>query len=149
MRWQSESHLHLNFDKDYEHYFVVLDSLFHKNVYLPICKKLSSIYLMDVKFKGRNSGEFYGGSCFRNALFLNELLIGKGIHVSRLKGLGESDPDELRYYMFNKKTRVINKIHLNDIDAAGKAFDIFLGNNIEDKKKMFITEHDVKYVSDD
>ena len=146
---QSESHLHLNFDKDYEHYFVVLDSLFHKNVYLPICKKLSSIYLMDVKFKGRNSGEFYGGSCFRNALFLNELLMGKGIQVSRLKGLGESDPDELRYYMFNKKTRVINKIHLNDIDAAGKAFDIFLGNNIEDKKKMFITEHDVKYVSDD
>ena len=75
--------------------------------------------------------------------------MGKGIQVSRLKGLGESDPDELRYYMFNKKTRVINKIHLNDIDAAGKAFDIFLGNNIEDKKKMFITEHDVKYVSDD
>ena len=51
--------------------------------------------------------------------------------------------------MFNKKTRVINKIHLDDIDAAAKAFDIFLGNNIEDKKKMFITEHDVKYVSDD
>ena len=51
--------------------------------------------------------------------------------------------------MFNPKTRVINKIHLSDVEKAGKAFDIFLGNNIEAKKQMFITEHDVTYVSDD
>ena len=51
--------------------------------------------------------------------------------------------------MFNPSTRVINKIHLTDIEKAAQAFDIFLGNNIEAKKKMFINEHDVTYVSDD
>ena len=145
----SESYLHLNFDRDYEHYFLVLDSTFYKNIYYPVAKKLNNIYLMDVKFKGKKTGNSYGGSCYRNSCFLNELLMGKGIEIGRLKGIGESNSDELRYYMFNPSTRVINKIHLTDIEKTAKAFDIFLGNNIEAKKKMFITEHDVAYVSDD
>jgi DNA gyrase subunit B len=146
---KTDSYLHLNFDRDYEHYFMVIDSVFHENIYLPITKKLCDIYLMNVKFKGKKTGSYYGGSTYRNSCFLNDLLMGRGIEVSRIKGLGESDPSELRYYMFNPDTRVINKIHLPDVEKAGKAFDIFLGNNIEAKKKMFISEHDVAYVSDD
>lgn len=146
---KADSYLHLNFDRDYEHYFMVIDSIFYENIYRPITKKLCDIYLMNVKFKGKKTGTYYGGSTYRNSCFLNDLLMGRGIETSRIKGLGESDPSELRYYMFNPDTRVINKIHLDDVEKAGKAFDIFLGNNIEAKKQMFITEHDVTYVSDD
>lgn len=146
---KTDSYLHLNFDRDYEHYFMVIDSIFYENIYRPITKKLCDIYLMNVKFKGKKTGTYYGGSTYRNSCFLNDLLMGRGIEVGRIKGLGESDPSELRYYMFNPDTRVINKIHLTDVEKAGKAFDIFLGNNIEAKKQMFITEHDVTYVSDD
>jgi DNA gyrase/topoisomerase IV subunit B len=136
---ESLSFLHLTVDKEYEHYFIVIDSLFYKNIYVPLYKRLSEIYLTDIKFKGKNTGAYYGGSTYLNALFLNNMLLGGGkVKIRRLKGLGESGPQELRYYLFNPMTRTINKIKLTDAAYAEKQFDIFLGNNLEEKKKLFI-----------
>ena len=39
--------------------------------------------------------------------------------------------------------------HTGVMDAAVKAFDMFLGTDIEGKKKLFSESHDVTYVSDD
>jgi DNA gyrase subunit B len=136
----SPEYLHINIDKEYEHYFVVIDRLFYRNIYIPIYKKLSSIYLTDIKFKGKNTGSFYGGSTYLNSLFLNNMLLGGGkVKVRRLKGLGESSSNELRYYLFNPMTRTINKITCKDVAYAEEQFDVFLGNNREEKKKLFIT----------
>ena len=146
---KSETYMHVNIDRDYEHYFVVLDNLFYKNVYQPVAKRLSEIYLMNVRFRGKKTGTLYGGSTCRNADFLNNLLMGKGISVRRLKGLGESCSQELRTYMFNTNTRVINKIHLKDVAEAEKAFDMFLGKDIANKKKLFEKDRSVVYEPDD
>jgi DNA gyrase subunit B len=129
--------IHLNIDRDYEHYFIVIDNLFYENIYKPIYKRMSNIYLTDVKFRGKNTGTLYGGSTYLNALFLDNMLLGGNVEVKRLKGLGESKPEELRYYMFNPMTRTINKITMKDADYAEKQFDIFLGKNIEERKKLF------------
>jgi DNA gyrase/topoisomerase IV subunit B len=131
-------YLHLNIDKDYEHYFIVFDRIFYENIYRPVYDKLSSIYLTDVKFRGKNTGSFYGGSTYLNAAFLDNMLLGGGVKVRRLKGLGESSPEELRYFLFNPKTRTINKLRLGDVSYAEEQFNIFLGNNREEKKKLFV-----------
>jgi DNA gyrase/topoisomerase IV subunit B len=135
---QSNNWMHINIDRDYEHYFIVIDELFYTNIYKPIYKKLSDIYITDVKFKGKRTGSYYGGTTYLNASFLNNMLLGGGVKVRRLKGLGESTPEELRYYLFNPKTRIINRLRVNDISYAEKQFDIFLGSNREEKKKLFI-----------
>jgi DNA gyrase/topoisomerase IV subunit B len=135
---KSDSYMHINIDKNYEHYFLVLDDVFYNNIYKPVYKRLCDIYITDVKFKGKRTGSFYGGSTYLNASFLDNILLGSGVSIKRLKGLGESPPEELRYYLFNPKTRTINKLLLNDVAYAEKQFDIFLGNNREEKKKLFV-----------
>jgi DNA gyrase/topoisomerase IV subunit B len=134
---QTNNWIHLNIDRNYEHYFIVIDELFYKNIYKPIYDKLCDIYITDVKFKGKRTGSYYGGTTYLNAVFLDNMLLGGGVKVRRLKGLGESEPEELRYYLFDPKTRIINKLLLNDISYAEKQFDIFLGGNREEKKKLF------------
>jgi DNA gyrase/topoisomerase IV subunit B len=129
---------HINIDRDYEHYFIVLDRMFYNNIYKPIYKRLSDIYITDVRFKGKRTGSYYGGSAYLNASFLDNMLLGSGAAVTRLKGLGESNPEELRYILFNPKTRTINKLKLQDVEYAEKQFDIFLGNDRENKKKLFL-----------
>jgi DNA gyrase/topoisomerase IV subunit B len=135
---ENSSWMHINIDKDYEHYFIVLDNLFYTSIYKPVYKKLSSIYITDVKFKGKRTGSCYGGTTYLNAMFLDNMLLGSGVKVKRLKGLGESTPEELRYYLFNPQTRTINKLKLTDVSYAEEQFDIFLGNNREEKKKLFL-----------
>jgi DNA gyrase/topoisomerase IV subunit B len=135
---RNDNLIHLNIDKDYEHYFLVLDEMFYKNIYKKVYKRLSEIYITDVKFKGKRTGSLYGGSTYLNACFLDNMLLGGGVKVRRLKGLGESTPEELRYFLFNPKTRTINKLHLDDIAYAEEQFEILLGNNREEKKKLFL-----------
>jgi DNA gyrase/topoisomerase IV subunit B len=135
--YENNNFKHINIDKNYEHYFIVLDELFYKNIYKPIYKRLSEIYITDVRFKGKRTGSYYGGSTYLNASFLDNMLLGSGVKVTRLKGLGESKPEELRYILFNPKTRTINKLNLKDVQYAEEQFDIFLGNNREEKKRLF------------
>jgi DNA gyrase/topoisomerase IV subunit B len=135
---KTPEYIHLNIDREYEHYFIVLDKLFYENIYKPVYEKLVSIRITDVKFKGKNTGSFYGGCTYLNAVFLDNMLLGNGVKVRRLKGLGESTPEELRYFLFNPKTRTINKLKLGDVSYAEEQFNIFLGNNREEKKKLFL-----------
>lgn len=146
---ESDSYLHLNFDKDYDHFFIVIDSIFYETVYLPIAKRLNDIKLMNVKFKSKKTGNLYGGSTWRNACVLNDLLMGKGVSITRMKGLGESNANSLRYYMFNPSTRSINKITMKDAEESLKAFSVFLGNDIETRKKMLMEDRSVSYEADD
>jgi DNA gyrase/topoisomerase IV subunit B len=131
-------YMHLNIDKDYEHYFIVLDGIFYESIYKPVAERLAGIHITDVKFRGKNTGSFYGGSAYLNAAFLENMLLGDKVTVRRIKGLGESTPEELRYYLFNPNTRTINKLCLNDVAYAEEQFNIFLGNNREEKKKLFL-----------
>lgn len=131
--------LHINVYKGYEHYFLVLDDKFYENTYIPISKRLSQIKLMDLQFVGKRTGTIYGGSCYRNSQFVNSLLINRDVEVTRIKGLGESEAEALRYYMFNPKTRTIVRVRMNDKERAIRTFDVCLGKSktdIENRKLL-------------
>lgn len=132
----SQDHLHLTIDRGYEHYFCVINSNFYNTVYLPIAKRLAEIKLMDIRFVGKHSGEKYGGSCYRNAKFIDGLLINDSAEVSRIKGLGESNPTDLRTYLLNPNTRILRRITMSDVEKAAKTLDMCLGNDIENRKKF-------------
>lgn len=136
---KSSTHLHFNIDRGYEHYFCVLDNNFYQNVYLPIAKKMTEILLMDVCFVGKQTGTKYGGNCYRNAKFIESLLINNQSRVNRIKGLGESNPVDVANYLLYPETRVLRQITLNDIDAANNAASVCLGKDILSRKKLCMT----------
>lgn len=135
----SPNSLKINIDKDYEHYFVDLDNDFYEQTYRPIAERLAKIYIMDVRFVGKKTGTRYGGNCYLNAQFIENLLLGNNTRVTRTKGLGESDAPDLRYYMFNPNTRSIVKVKMDDAAKAAKTFDIVLGRLIDERKKLCMT----------
>ena len=136
---KSSTHLHFNIDRGYEHYFCVLDNNFYQNVYLPIAKKMTEILLMDVCFVGKQTGTKYGGNCYRNAKFIESLLINNQSRVNRIKGLGESNPVDVANDLLYPETRVLRQITLNDIDAANNAASVCLGKDIDNRKKLCMT----------
>ena len=53
--------------------------------------------------------------------------------ISRLKGLGESTPQDFRATICSKEPRLI-QFTMNDAEAAEKYFDILLGENIKERR---------------
>ena len=64
--------------------------------------------------------------------------------VTRFKGLGEMDDDELLETTLDPETRVLRKISLNDAKAAETAFSIMMGAAVEPRKD-FIIRHSQAY----
>lgn len=60
--------------------------------------------------------------------------------VSRLKGLGEMDPDEIFETLMNPETRQIEQVFVEDIGEADKLFDVLMGSSA-DKRKKYIEEN--------
>ena len=135
----SDSYLHFNIDRGYEHYFCILDSNFYQNVYLPIAKRLADIGLMDVRFVGKQTGTYYGGSSYRNAKFIEGLLINSQSRVNRIKGLGESNSNDVANYLLYPETRVLRQITLSDINETAKVASVCLGKDIDNRKKLCMT----------
>lgn len=138
---QTKEYLHFNIDRGYEHYFCVLDNTFYETVYKPIAAELAKIKIMDVRFVGKNSGTYYGGSCYRNAKFIEGLLINNNSRVSRIKGLGESNACDVGNYLLNPETRTLRQITLDpsEMNVAEKAVSVCLGKDIDNRKKLCMT----------
>lgn len=60
--------------------------------------------------------------------------------VSRNKGLGESDADELEECLLNPKTRNVQQLTVDDMEAAAALFEIVSGKNA-DLRKRYIEEY--------
>ena len=73
-------------------------------------------------------------------------LTGKGrrYRVTRFKGLGEMDDDELLETTLNPETRVLRRITLDDAKKAEKAFTVMMGAPVEPRKD-FIVKHSKDY----
>jgi DNA gyrase subunit B len=71
---------------------------------------------------------------------LKELIkkIGKA-EVTRFKGLGEMNPDQLWETTMNPKTRKLKLITLEDAAEADKIFSILMGEKVEPRKQFIIT----------
>lgn len=61
-------------------------------------------------------------------------------HISRLKGLGEMDPEEMEETLVEPETRIIEQITIDDIGKADNLFDTLMGASAE-KRKKYIEEN--------
>ncbi|MDO5553898.1 MAG: DNA gyrase subunit B [Planctomycetia bacterium] len=71
----------------------------------------------------------------------------KGQQITRFKGLGEMDPEELRETTLDPKNRTLVQVTMEDAAAAEDLFRILMGDKVEPRRE-FIEKYalDVKYL---
>lgn len=66
--------------------------------------------------------------------------VGKNYTVSRMKGLGEMDADELSETLLKSDNRYVKQIQIQDVKIAEKLFDDLMGSAVDPRRK-YIEDH--------
>ena len=64
----------------------------------------------------------------------------KGLHITRFKGLGEMNPEELRETTLDPANRTLVQVSMRDVGAADEMFRVLMGDKVEPRRE-FIEKH--------
>ena len=64
----------------------------------------------------------------------------KGLQLTRFKGLGEMNAEELRETTLDPENRTLVKVTMQDLAAADDMFRVLMGDNVEPRRE-FIQKH--------
>ena len=64
----------------------------------------------------------------------------KGLQITRFKGLGEMNAEELRETTLDPENRTLIKVTMDDLGAASQMFSILMGDKVEPRRE-FIEKH--------
>ncbi|HYY04503.1 MAG TPA: toprim domain-containing protein, partial [Gaiellaceae bacterium] len=119
----------------------------------PFYGNLRQVYARLVRIVGRPPFGVRAGKKVREALTFEDLrnvaldLAKEGIQVSRFKGLGEMNPDELRETTMDPAKRMLIRVDVEDATLADEIFSKLMGDQVE-PRRAFIEQNarDVRFL---
>ena len=108
----------------------------------PIYANVRRTYARLVDIVGQPPFELSFGKKSRHADTFTQLresaieLAKEGIQISRFKGLGEMDADELADTTMNPTNRMLVRVEVEDAAAADRVFSTLMGDQVEPRRQF-------------